>query len=368
MVRQIVRVIYSPRHQLHDPDFEVTGGQRIPGYEVAARVESIHRTLASDSTFAFEAPTEHGIDPVRAVHDDGLIRYLETAWQDWRSRGTGAPAIMPDAFLHPAVRAGMGEVAVPSSPCGQAGYFCFDTATPIVSGTYEVTREACDIALTAADAVLAGERLTYALTRPPGHHSARSVFGGYCYLNQAAVAVEWLARRTGDRIAIIDLDYHHGNGTQQIFYDRADVLYASIHADPTRAFPYFAGYATETGADAGTGTTFNQPMPAGTTDAQYLEAVDRALERIDAFRPAVVLVSLGFDTYGQDPIGDFALTTPVYHEIGHRTARAGRPLVIVQEGGYDVGHLGNNAREWLRGAEGLPPAFAAAPAALDVQT
>ena len=171
--------------------------------------------------------------------------------------------------------------------------------------------------------------------------------------------MEWLARRTGDRVAVLDLDYHHGNGTQQIFYDRPDVLYTSIHADPSRTFPYFAGHSGETGAGEGLGTTFNQPMAAGTTDAQYLEAVDRALARIDAFRPAVVVVSLGFDTYGQDPIGDFALTTPVYHEVGRRVGRLGPPLVAIQEGGYDIASLGRNAREWLRGAMGLPPAFAA---------
>lgn len=357
--RQAVRVIYSPRHQLHDPNFEVTGGQRISGYEVAARAESIRTGLDGDTAFTIIPTRTFGIEPVRAVHDGGLIDYLENAWRDWRDRGTGATAIMPDAFLHPGMRAGMGEVAMPASPCGQAGYFCFDTATPVVAGTYEVTRLGCDTALTAADEVVSGEPSAYALTRPPGHHSARAVFGGYCYLNQAAVAVEWLVSRTSDKIAVLDVDFHHGNGTQQIFYDRADVLYASIHADPARTFPYFAGYAGETGLGAGAGTTFNQPLPAGTTDAMYLEAIDRALDRIAAFRPAVVVVSLGFDTYGEDPIGNFALTTPVYHAVGLRAHRLDRPLVIIQEGGYDIGTLGRNAREWLRGAAGLPPAFAA---------
>ncbi len=351
--------MYSPRHHLHDPDFEVTGGQRIAGYEVATRAESIRLALEGDPAFSFEPPSTFGIDPIRAVHDDRLIEYLEHAWRDWQARGTGAAAIMPDAFLHPGLRAGMGAALVPSSPCGQAGYYCFDTATPIVPGTYEVTRLACDAALTAADGVLGGERIVYALTRPPGHHSARAVFGGYCYLNQAAVAVEWLAGRTHDRIAVLDVDYHHGNGTQQIFYAREDILYTSIHADPSRAFPYFAGHTNETGAGAGTGTTFNQPLPAGVNDAQYLEAIEQALARIKTFRPAVLVVSLGFDTYGQDPIGDFALTTPVYHEVGRRTGALELPLVIIQEGGYDVGNLGRNAREWLRGAAGLAPAFAA---------
>ena len=353
-----MRVVYSPRHQLHDPDFELTGGQRIAGYEIATRAESIRLALEADPAFSFEQPTAFGIDPVRAVHDERLIDYLEHAWQDWQARGTGADAIMPDAFLHPEVRAGMDAAPIPASPCGQAGYFCFDTATPIVSGTYEATRLACDAALTAAEAVAGGEHIVYALTRPPGHHSARAVFGGYCYLNQAAVAVAWLAEETHDRVAVLDVDYHHGNGTQQIFYDRADILYTSIHADPSRAFPYFAGHADETGAGAGMGTTFNQPMAAGVSDGQYLDAIGKALARIEAFRPGVLVVSLGFDTYGTDPIGDFALTTPVYHEVGRRTGALELPLVIIQEGGYDIGHLGRNAREWLRGAAGLGPGLA----------
>lgn len=355
-----MRVVYTPRHQLHDPSFEVTGGQRVPAYEVVGRGTAILTALEHDGGFSIEEPRDYGLDPIRKVHDEGLIRYLEVAWSDWRTRGTGTPAIMPDAFLHPGVRAGMGPAPMPDSPCGQAGFWCFDTATPIVPGTYQATRAACDAALTAADAVLGGEAVVYALTRPPGHHSAESVFGGYCYLNQAAVAVQWLAERSGERVAILDLDYHHGNGTQQIFYERSDILYASIHADPMRAFPYFAGHANETGAGAGTGATFNQPLPAGTTDGDYLAAVDRALARIDDFGAPITVVSLGFDTYGQDPIGDFALTTPVYHEVGRRVGAHGRRLLVIQEGGYDVENLGRNAREWLRGSAGEPAVFAVA--------
>lgn len=354
-----MRVVYTPKHQLHDPTFEVTGGERVPAYEVVSRGASIRASLEADSAFTFELPQEYGVEPIRAVHSDGLVRYLEGAWADWRARGTGTGAIMADAFLHPALRTDMGPAPTPASPCGQAGFWCFDTATPIVPGTYEATRAACDAALTAADAVLVGERAVYALTRPPGHHSAEGVFGGYCYFNQAAVAVQWLVDRTHDRIAVLDVDYHHGNGTQQIFYEREDVLYTSIHADPSRAFPYFAGHAEEVGAGRGSGTTYNQPLAAGATDADYLAAIDRAIERIDSFGAAIIVVSLGFDTYGQDPIGDFALTTPVYHEVGRRMAASGRRLLLIQEGGYHLETLGRNARECLRGCAGEPQIFAA---------
>jgi acetoin utilization deacetylase AcuC-like enzyme len=353
--------VYSPRHQLHDPSFEVTAGERIPAYELVARAQSILDALEDDGIFGFEHPHEYGLEPIRRVHDDGLIRYLEGAWADWQARGTGTPAIMPDAFLHPGLRAEMGPAPIPTSPCGQAGFWCFDTATPILPGTYEATRAACDAALTAADAVLAGEAVVYALTRPPGHHSAANLFGGYCYFNQAAVAVQWLVDRNAGRVAVLDVDYHHGNGTQQIFYERDDVLYTSIHADPVRAFPYFTGHADEVGAGKGSGTTYNQPMGAGTTDADYLAGIDRSLERINAFAATIVVVSLGFDTYGQDPIGDFSLTTSVYHEVGRRVAASGQRLLLIQEGGYDVESLGRNAKEWLRGCVGEPPAFDSLP-------
>jgi hypothetical protein len=168
---------------------------------------------------------------------------------------------------------------------------------------------------------------------------------------RAGVAEE-LVRRTGEPVAILDVDYHHGNGTQQIFYARGDVLYVSLHGDPDRAYPYFAGFEDEIGSGPGEGTTMNLPLPAGTADEAYLEALERALEAIAGFGGSVVVVSLGFDTYGQDPIADFALTTPVYHEVGRQVAALGRRLVILQEGGYFVPHLGENARAWLRGVEG----------------
>ncbi|MEX0888295.1 MAG: histone deacetylase family protein [Chloroflexota bacterium] len=353
-----VRVVYTAKHQLHDPEFEVTAGRRIDAFEVGQRVEAIRSVLDADGTFDFDAPVEHGIEPILAVHDEGLVRFLESAWPVWRTRGMATDAIVPDTFLHPGLRAGMEAAVMPDSPCGQSGFYCFDTATPIVPGTWEATRSACDAGLTAAELVLAGERVAYALTRPPGHHAARDVYGGYCYLNHAAVATDWIAARGGTRVAVLDLDFHHGNGTQQIFYHRADVLYASIHADPANTFPYFAGHASETGAGEGRRTTFNQPLPAGTDDATYLAAVGRAVERILDFGAGIIVVSLGFDTYGQDPIGNFALTTPVYHETGRRVAVAGLPLVLIQEGGYHLPSLGRNAYEWLLGAQSRPAAFA----------
>ena len=225
---------------------------------------------------------------------------------------------------------------------------------PIVPGTYEAARGAVDVALTAADLILAGEHAAYGLCRPPGHHAPRAAFGGYCFFNNAAIATEHLVRATHEPVAILDVDYHHGNGTEQIFYARGDVLYVSLHGHPDRAYPYFLGYEEEAGAGAGEGANLNLPLPAGCSDELYLETLDRAIEAIAKFGGSIVVVSLGIDTYGQDPICDFALTTPVYHDVGLRVAAMGRRLLILQEGGYFVPKLGENVRQWLRGVEGRP--------------
>ena len=180
------------------------------------------------------------------------------------------------------------------------------------------------------------------------------MYGGYCFFNNAAIAAEAITAATGERVAILDVDYHHGNGTQQIFWRRGDVRYVSIHADPQRAYPYFLGRADETGEGPGVGENLNLPLRAGATNEDYLEATDRAVEAIGASPGSIVVVSLGFDTYGLDPIGDFALTTDVYHEVGRRVAALGRRLVVLQEGGYHRPSLGENARAWLRGATGRP--------------
>ena len=211
---------------------------------------------------------------------------------------------------------------------GRAGFWGLDSAAPLVAGTYVAARGAVDVALTAVDLVLdGGETAAYGLCRPPGHHSARSMYGGYCFFNNAAIAAEDITRRTGERVAIIDVDFHHGNGTQQIFWRRGDVRYVSIHAHPDRQYPYFLGRDDETGEGEGAGENLNIPLRAGATNEDYLEATDRACEAIAAVPGSVVVVSLGFDTYGLDPIGDFALTTDVYHEVGRRVAALGRRLV-----------------------------------------
>lgn len=346
-----MRVVHSPAHRLHAPQRELVSGIPLPIHERPERADAILAALAPDGGFVLTEPEEHGVQPIVAVHDPGLVRYLEDAWDGWR-REEEAEEMVPDTVLHPGVREGMGPGPEPRSAAGRLGYRCFDTATPVVAGTYRAARAAVDAALTAAEAVLGGEQVAYALCRPPGHHAARSVFGGYCYFNNAAVAAQYVLDRTGEPVAILDLDYHHGNGTQQIFYSRPDVLYVSLHGDPSRAYPYFTGHAEERGAGAGEGATLNLPLPAGCDDARYLSVLDVALERVAAFAGSVAVVSLGMDTYRDDPICDLALTADAYDAVGARVASLGRKLVVVQEGGYFLPALGQNVRRWLRAVEG----------------
>jgi acetoin utilization deacetylase AcuC-like enzyme len=355
-----MQVVYTPRHLAHDIDTETYMGVNVPANEVAERAERIRAVLEADGGFDFRDPTEHGDAPITAVHDPGLVRFLETAWSEVRAQGIPRAFLSADTYPNIAMFEGMSADAVeriarePRQIGGRAGFWGLDSAAPLVAGTYDAARAAVDVALTTVDLVLGGASTAYGLCRPPGHHAARSMYGGYCFFNNAAIAAEAIAAATGERVAVLDVDFHHGNGTQQIFWRRGDVRYVSIHADPDRQYPYFLGRTDETGEGDGAGENLNLPLHAGATDGDYLETTDRALDFIADAPGSIVVVSLGFDTYGLDPIGDFALTTAVYHEVGRRVGALGRRLVILQEGGYHRPSLGENARAWLRGAEGRP--------------
>ena len=354
-----MKVVYTSAHLGHDVTHETFLGDSIPAYEVAERAERIRSALEADGGFELVAPTAHGTDPITAVHDPGLLAFLESAWSESRRQMLGRPALIADTYPNPAMFEGLSDAArerlrEPEAIGARAGWWGLDSATPLVAGTYVAARGAVDVALTAADLVLAGAPAVYGLCRPPGHHAARAMYAGYCFFNNAAIAAHALVEASGERVAILDVDFHHGNGTQQLFWRRGDVRYVSIHADPVRQYPFFLGHADERGEGDGSGENLNLPLPAGATNETYLEAVDRALEAIADVPGSIVVVSLGFDTYGLDPIGDFALTTDVYHEIGRRVAATGRRLVVLQEGGYHRPSLGENARAWLRGVDGRP--------------
>jgi acetoin utilization deacetylase AcuC-like enzyme len=353
-----MKVVYTPRHLVHDVSHETYLGIPVPANEVPERAERIREALEADGGFDLVAPTEHGLDPIHAVHDPGLVRFVEEAWAQAERERIDRSFLVADTYPSRPMFEGMTAEALarlrePRAIGGRTGWWGLDSSNPLVAGTYEASRWAVDVALTTADLVVdGGQQMAYGLCRPPGHHAARAMAGGYCFFNNAAIAAEAITRRTGEPVAILDVDVHHGNGTQQIFWRRGDVYYASIHADPMDLYPFFLGHADETGEGPGAGANFNQPMPAGTADEAYLEAIERAVDAIAGTAGSIVVVSLGFDTYRFDPIGTLALTTTGYHEIGRRVAGLGRRLVILQEGGYHRPSLGENARAWLRGAEG----------------
>ncbi len=349
-----MRAFASDRHRQHAPDRELEASAFQAPFESPRRAEMIRAALAAaPETFEIAAPAEWGTAPIAAVHDPGLIRFLASAWADYQREVGPTHDVVPDVFAMAGLRAGMGgleAVGEPARVSARLGWWCFETTTPITEGTYGAARSAVDVALSAAAAVMAGEPLAYGLCRPPGHHATAALYGGYCFFNNAAIAADHLARSTGSRVAVLDVDYHHGNGTQQIFYGRDDVAFVSLHGDPARAYPYHTGHADETGAGRGAGSTRNFPLPAGTGDDAYLAVLGRALDVIDEYDPAVVVVSLGLDPYHDDPMCDLALTTEGFGRCGAAVAARGRPLVVLQEGGYADDALGANAVAWLTAA------------------
>jgi acetoin utilization deacetylase AcuC-like enzyme len=344
-------VVTSPAHLAHDGLIEVMGGRPVPCFEKPERITAIEQALSDATSHRLLPPTDHGRGPITAVHDGDLVELLEQVWTDAVASGAtdGAAPLIPDTFLVGPLAAGGYRGAGTALPV-RLGAYCLDTATPIVAGTYAAARAAVDVALTAADLVLAGEQLAYALCRPPGHHAARAMYGGYCFFNNAAIVAEHLVRRGASRVAILDVDYHHGNGTQQIFWERSDVLYVSLHADPARAFPYFSGHADEVGAGAGKGFNHNLPLAERTGIDGYAPALERACAIVNDFAPDAPLVtSLGFDTFERDPIADLALTTDDYARVGSIIASLDRPTVLIQEGGYAIDAIGAIAVSFLSG-------------------
>jgi len=287
-------------------------------------------------------PTNHGLEPILAVHNADFVAFLRTIYADSAAYfGEASPVFTWTFATRHAGRK-------PRSFLGLKGYYAFGFGTPILEGTWTAAYWSVQCALTAADLVCAGEQAAYALCRPPGHHAAADLYGGFCYLNNAAIAARHLQGKDMARIAILDIDYHHGNGTQAIFYADPAVLYCSLHAHPDDDYPYYWGAADECGIGPGAGTNRNWPLPPGTSNASYLAALDEALLAVRAFAPRYLVVSAGFDTAGQDTIGRFELTTEGLREVGGRIAGLALPTVVVQEGGYSLERLGQDAVAFLR--------------------
>ena len=336
-----MKAIFDERQRAHDPKHFMANGQLSPNPEQPQRIEELSRG-ARAAGCDFKMPTDHGLGPIAEIHSPEYLTFLETIHTRWIRTEGASDEVIPN--IHPDRR----TASYPKSASGQAGFHQADTSCPIAAGTWQSAYWSAQSALSAADTVLAGEPSAYALCRPPGHHAFGDLAGGFCFLNNSAIAAQALLR-AGRRPAILDVDVHHGNGTQGIFYHRRDVLTVSIHADPARFYPFFWGHAEERGEGDGMGYNFNLPLPRGTGDADYLTTLDTALARIRSFGADVLVVALGLDAHENDPFHGFKVTTPGFAKIAAAIAGLDLPTVIVQEGGYLSADLGDNLTSFLNG-------------------
>lgn len=332
-----MKCFWDERQRAHRPSGEFFNGAMHPPAEHEGRVDAILAAIGPT-----EVPADRGFDPLLRVHSRDYLDFLRTAHGRWREAGREG-----DAFPYTFPIVGRRPLS-PKRIDALLGQYSFDTSTPIAEHSCEAAYWSAQTALAGLCAVLDGDRSAFALCRPPGHHAGADYLGGYSYLNTAAIAAEQ-AIAAGKRVAILDVDYHHGNGTQDIFYGRSDVAFASIHADPSTDYPFFWGHANETGRDDGEGATLNLPLPRGTTWLEFEPALDHALEWIATHDHEVLIVSFGADTHEADPISHFKLRTSDYAPMARRIAALGLPTLIVMEGGYAVEALGPNVAEFLSG-------------------
>ncbi|MEM8774790.1 MAG: histone deacetylase family protein [Pseudomonadota bacterium] len=338
-----MRAFLDTCQTLHDPKNFMVSGIKRPSPETPERISLLQKG-AEAAGCTFSVPEDAGITPIAAVHSSAYLRFLQSIHARWSEMDGAAPEVIPN--VHPANR---GD-SYPNSPVGQAGYHQADTACPIGAHTYDAAYVSAQCAIAAADTVARGENAVYALCRPPGHHAFADMAGGFCFLNNAAIAAQHLADR-GWRPAILDVDVHHGNGTQGIFYSRKDVLTVSIHTDPNEFYPFFWGHDFELGEGDGEGANLNLPLPRGAGDKAFLHALEVALTKIADFGAQILVISLGLDAHESDPFKGMSLTTPAYTQIAQEISKTGLPLVLVQEGGYVSEDLTHNLTAFLNGIE-----------------
>jgi acetoin utilization deacetylase AcuC-like enzyme len=339
----------APEHALHAPAFEVFRGDRVPCLESPRRAEIVLRELVARG-HDVRPPTLDSRALLAQIHTQRYLEFLETAWSQWlaldpaNATGQPFPSVWPVRTLR--------SDREPRNFTARLGLYSMDNGSPLVAGTWAAAKAGADAAASAAALISSGARAAFCATRPPGHHAGADFMGGYCFLNNAAVAAEGLLAAGSARVAVLDVDYHHGNGTQSIFYDRADVLFVSVHGDPLTEYPFYLGHVDETGAGAGVGFNLNLPLAAGTKTDAWFAALDVACSRIDRHRADALVVSLGLDTFAGDPISTFTLTTTDYLVLGKRLARLALPTVFILEGGYAAAELGANAANVLEAFEG----------------
>ena len=335
--------VYSEDHRLRAAKTELSAGELVPPFECPERMDQILNALKARGADDIRPPKDFGMAPLERVHDRAYLAFLETVWADWQAAGYAGEAI---AYTWPARRM---VHRVPKEIDGKLGYYAMSADTSISGGTWEAARASANVALTAQSLVASSAASAFALCRPPGHHAATDLYGGYCFLNNAAIAAQAFRDQGAAKVAILDVDFHHGNGTQDIFYDRDDVFFASLHGHPRDTFPYYLGYADERGTGAGGGTNLNLPMSPGTLWPEFSAALEKALKQIAQFGPDALVISFGADTYKEDPISFFRLESEDFLRMGEQITKAGYPSLIVMEGGYAVEALGTNTVNFLEG-------------------
>ena len=333
--------VFDEAQRAHDPQFFLSSGAQFPCPEKPARVDALLGAVRRLGGPVVQAP-DTGVEPIRRIHPDRYLTFLQTIYTRW-SRIPGASAeVIPN--IHPANRTD----GYPLSAVGQAGFHQTDTSCPISAQTWAAAYASAQTAIHGADLVLGGERAVYALSRPPGHHAFAELAGGFCYLNNSAIAAQRLTD-AGRRVAILDVDLHHGNGTQGIFYDRGDVLTVSVHAHPERYYPFFWGYPEERGAGEGEGANLNLCLERGTGDEGFMAALAKGMQAVADWGADTLVLALGLDAFEGDPFAGLAVTTAGFGRIGRTVAGMGLPTLIVQEGGYLCPELGDNLEAVLRG-------------------
>jgi acetoin utilization deacetylase AcuC-like enzyme len=332
---------FDHRQLRHSPVQELHNGSWVPYAEKASRAEMVAAYLGD-----LAPATDFGLEPLQRVHSREYIDFLSSAHDHWRSSGRDG-----DAFGYTWPVVGRRQLQLDRIDA-KLGRYSYDASTPIAEGTWEAAYWSAQTALSGLEALLSGAaRVAFALCRPPGHHAGADYLGGYCYLNNAAIAAQAALDKGHSRVAILDIDYHHGNGTQDIFLNSPDVLFVSVHADPSTDYPFFWGHSDEQGAGDGEGMTLNLPLPRGTEGPAYRGALKKGLEKISAHAPSLLLVSFGADTFKADPISHFALETEDYPHLAEDIAKLGIPSLIVMEGGYAIDALGENVAAFLEGLE-----------------
>lgn len=346
-------IYHNPAHRKHAGRQEMFRGRLVPCHETPERLDYVLAELQRRPAGKLRVPGAADLDLVRRVHSARYVEFLARAWGEWIAQDPANAEVDVLPSVWP-VRGFRHDVA-PTNFAARLGLFSFDSGTPITAGTWEAasTGAACAIDAARAVASAGGPRAAMALTRPPGHHAGADFFGGYCFLNNAALAAQGMREAGARKVAVLDVDYHHGNGTQSIFYARADVLTVSIHGDPTTEYPFFLGYADERGQDAGEGFNVNLPLSCGADFGRWSHALRQALDAVHRYRADALVVALGVDTFEGDPISRFQLRSADYLKVGQAIADAGLPTVFVLEGGYAVAEVGVNVVNVLEGFGGV---------------